>query len=504
MTTCLILPTIGNYPAAAMRDAVVTPLRRSLRSVLTIVTIMLLAMTVAGPAAADAVDDYVRTVMSAQQIPGVSLAVLRDGKVVKSTGYGYANLEHEAAATPETIYQSGSVGKQFTAAGILLLAEDGKLGLDDRLAKHFPDGPSSWHRITVRQLLSHTSGLKDYDENEIDYRKDYSDEDLLAVIQRIPIEFEPGTQWSYSNTGYTLLGLLTSRLAGKHWSDFQAERIFAPLGMTTTRVISERDLVRHRAAGYELDENGTIKNQGWVAPTLNRMADGALYLSVRDLSAWDAALHARVFLEPASFEAWWTPVTLANGTAFSYGFGWDIEEQRGHRLIEHGGSWQGFRAAIARYVDLGLTIVVLSNLDQAEPETMAHQIAGMLEPALRWPDPGRTGSDPDPARSEQLRGVLAAWSDYRVAPAMARGLAETASASSREASQRRGTGQRLAAMTGFRYLGEDDLADSPIELRGERVERILYYALATDATRYAYRFRLNADGHVIAFDSEER
>jgi CubicO group peptidase (beta-lactamase class C family) len=320
----------------------------------------------------------------------------------------------------------------------------------------------------------------------------------------MPVEFESGTQWSYSNTGYLLLGILTSRLADKHWSEFLAERLFAPLGMTTTRVISERDLVMHRAAGYELDGEGEVKNQEWVAPSANQCADGALYFSVKDLAAWDAALNARTFLRPESFEAWWTPVSLANGTTFPYGFGWDIEEQRGHRLIEHGGSWQGFRAAIARYLEQRLTVVVLSNLAQAQPEIMAHEIAGLLEPSLRRPDAGRTRSDPDADRTTRLRDVLEAWADYRVVPAMAQGLAQTASGSGREAYGRAETARRLAVMTGFRFLGEDDLSARRLAMYGERIERILYYALDTKDSRHAYRFRVTGDGRVVAFDSEER
>jgi hypothetical protein len=385
-----------------------------------------------------------------------------------------------------------------------MLAEDGKLGLDDRLSKHFPDGPSGWHRITIRHLLTHTSGLKDYGSDEIDLRKDYTEDEYLDVIKRMPVEFESGTQWSYSNTGYLLLGILTSRLADKHWSEFLAERLFAPLGMTTTRVISERDLVMHRAAGYELDGEGEVKNQEWVAPSANQCADGALYFSVKDLAAWDAALNARTFLRPESFEAWWTPVSLANGTTFPYGFGWDIEEQRGHRLIEHGGSWQGFRAAIARYLEQRLTVVVLSNLAQAQPEIMAHEIAGLLEPSLRRPDAGRTRSDPDADRTTRLRDVLEAWADYRVVPAMAQGLAQTASGSGREAYGRAETARRLAVMTGFRFLGEDDLSARRLAMYGERIERILYYALDTKDSRHAYRFRVTGDGRVVAFDSEER
>jgi CubicO group peptidase (beta-lactamase class C family) len=466
--------------------------------------VLALALVLPVTAAADAVDDYVRSVMAEQKIPGVSLVVLQNGKVVKSAGYGFANLEHEVPATPQTIYQSGSMGKQFTAAGILLLAEDGKLELDDPLAKYFPDGPASWHRITIRHLLTHTSGLKDYGGDEIDFRKDYTEAEYLEIMQRLPLEFEPGTQWSYSNSGYLILGILTSRLAGKHWSEFQAERLFRPLGMKTARIISERDIVMHRAAGYELDEHGEIRNQEWVAPSANRCADGALYFSVEDLAAWDAALTAHRFLKPEHFEAWWTPVKLASGTTYPYGFGWSLDEQRGYPLIEHGGSWQGFRTAIARYVEQGLTIAVLANLAQAQPETMAHEIAGILEPSLLRPDPGRTARDPDGGRAERLLDVLAAWADYRSVPAMTRGLAETASHSAREAYSRAQAGRRLAALTGFRYLGEDDLTERPIDRRGERVATIAYYALDTEDKRHAYSFQLTADGRVVDFASEER
>jgi hypothetical protein len=274
--------------------------------------------------------------------------------------------------------------------------------------------------------------------------------------------------------------------------------------MATTQVITERDLVKNRAAGYELDDKGEVKNQGWVDPSLNRLADGALYFTVKDLAAWDAALRERKLLKPVSYEAWWTPVTLASGTSFPYGFGWDIAEQRGERLFEHGGSWQGFRAAIARYVDQGLTVVVLANLAQAEPETMAHEIAGLVESKLRLPDAARTVDDPDPTCGARLRGVLEAWADSRVVPAMAKGLAETASGSAREAHERLSTGRRLAALTAFRYLGEDDLTLRPLSRRGERVTRIVHHALDTKDARFVYRFQLTKDGRVADFDFEER
>jgi CubicO group peptidase (beta-lactamase class C family) len=462
----------------------------------------LLLLFAAGTASADAVDDYVQSVMTAEKIPGVSLVIQRDGKAVKSRGYGFANVELQVPATADTIYQSGSVGKQFTAAGILLLAEDGKLSLDDRLAKFYPDGPPHWHRITIRQLLTHTSGIKDYSD-EYDMRADYTEKRQVEIAKTIPLDFEPGTQWSYSNTGYLILGALVSKLAGKHWSEFLAERVFTPLGMKTARMISERDLVMHRADGYELDDKGEVKNQGWVSPDVNTTGDGALYFSAKDLAAWNDALDAGKFLSPDHFKAWWTPVALANGTTYPYGFGWGIGETRGYLEIEHGGAWQGFRTAIERFPEQHLNISVLTNLDAADPGTMAKVIAGLVEPALRLPDPDARPADPDPALTKRLREVLAAWADYRVTPDMARGLAATAAGSGREAYARQGTGEKLSAAEEFAYVGEDDLSRRDVEMYGEKVARSVYCALRTKESRFLYKFRLNGSGQVLDFESTE-
>ena len=458
-----------------------------------------LFLVLAGPASSDAVDDYIQATMKAGKIPGVSIVVRRDGKVIKSQGYGYANLEHEVPATADTIYQSGSMGKQFTAAGILLLVEDGKLSLDDRLAKFYPDGPPSWHRITVRQLLTHTSGIKDYSD-EYDMRKDYTEDEQVEIAKKIPLDFEPGTQWSYSNTGYLMLGALTSKLAGKHWSEFQSERIFKPLGMTTARMISEADIIPHRAAGYEPDEKGEPRNQEWVSPKVNTTGDGALYFSVKDLAAWDAALDAQKFLGADHFKEWWTPVTLANGTTFPYGFGWSVDEQRGYPMIGHGGAWQGFRTGIARYPEQKVSVSVLANSSAADAMLMARTVAGLVEPALALPDPETKITDPDPARTARLRAVMQAYADYRTVPDMGKAMAETAAGSAREAYGRRSAGELLKGAESFRYIGEDDLTQRPVEMYGDQVERAVYYTVQSKDKREVVKFRLNGKGQVLDFE----
>src|SRR5271163_1596480 len=294
-------------------------------------------------------DRVVEAERTEQHIPGVGLAVCREGKIVKASGYGLANVELNVAVTPETIFQTGSVGKQFTAMAILMLVEEGKLGLDDKINKYLTELPEKWKDITVRKLLTHTSGIADYGGEEdtmnkgvINFRKDYTEEELIQAFAGMPLDFAPGAKWNYSNTGYVLLGIIIHRVTGKFYGDFLEERIFKPLGMTSTRIISEADIVSRRSSGYRL-VNGELKNQEWVSPTLNTTADGALYTNVLDLAKWDAALYSEKLLKQSSLDQMWTVARLANGKPNSghYGFGWFIESRNGHRVIEHEGAWQG-------------------------------------------------------------------------------------------------------------------------------------------------------------------
>ena len=289
---------------------------------------------------------------------------MRGSQVVKAQGYGLANVEHQVAVRPETIFQSGSLGKQFTAVAVLLQVEENRLALEDPLARFYPDAPAGWARITIRHLLTHTSGIADYGRAEVDYRKDYSDEEFARVAYGLEAGVPPGSRFSYSNTGYALLGFIVRKVSGRFYGDVLAERVFAPLGMTTARVISEADVVANRAAGYRLVE-GALQNQAWVSPQLNTMADGSLYLSLLDLVAWDRGLRAGAVLQPASWAQVFTPATLADGTRVPYGFGWRLFEVAGQRVERHAGAWQGFKTEIARYRGSDLTLIVLCNLAQA-------------------------------------------------------------------------------------------------------------------------------------------
>lgn len=337
------------------------------------------------------VDAYVNGEMRAEKIPGLALAIVRDGRIVKAKGYGLANIELDVPVKPETIFQTGSVGKQFTATAVMMLVEDGKIHLDDSIGKYLPGSPASWNNITVRNLLTHTSGVADYESDSlakkgaafINLRKDYTEDELFAKFGELPLDFQPGSKWRYSNSGYVLLGILIHKVTGQFYGDVLQERIFGPLGMTSTRIISEADIIPNRAAGYRL-VNGEIKNQDWVSPSLNTTADGALYTNVIDMAKWDAALYTEKLLKKGSLDRMWSAVGLNDGKTAPYGFGWDVTEVNGHRLIEHGGAWQGFTTQISRYVDDRFTVIVLTNLDSehAQPDKIAHEVAALYNPAL--------------------------------------------------------------------------------------------------------------------------
>ena len=335
-------------------------------------------------------DAYIAAEMQREKMPGLALGVMRDGKLIKAQGYGLSNVELNVAVKPESIFQTGSVGKQFTATAILMLMEENKLAIDDKIAKYFPEAPAAWKEITIRQMLTHTSGIPDYgsDENAksgkiVDLRTDYTEDELVRRFIVLPLDFPPGSKWSYSNSAYVILGVLIHRITGEFYGDFLEQRIFRLLHMDATHIISEENIVANRSAGYRLVD-GVLKNQEWVAPKLNTTADGALYTNVLDMAKWDAALTGQTLLKKSSYEQMYTPVRLNDGKTYPYGFGWGLAENNGHAVIEHSGSWQGFTTDISRYPGDHLSVVVLTNLDSAHahPVKIAHAVAAMYIPDL--------------------------------------------------------------------------------------------------------------------------
>ena len=409
----------------------------------------------AGAADAQRLDSVVRYVEGEMQrlhIPGMSVAILRGDSIVMARGFGYANVELHVPASDSTIYQSGSVGKQFTSAAIMLLAERGKLSLDDPITKWLPEGKAAWKGITIRHLLSHTSGIANYTDGAVDLRKEYSENDLVKLALKSPLDFRPGTHWNYSNTGFVLLGAIVRRVTGQFYGDFLHDNVFVPLGMRTARIIAEADIVPNRASGYRLVAD-TLRNQEWVSPSLNTTADGALYLTVRDLAAWAIGLnHGRV-PSAASLATTWTPVALSTGGTYPYGFGWALSPQRGVKKIAHTGSWQGFKTAIARYPTLGLTVITMANLAETPIGPINAAIAGIVEPSLAAPHLAGAGGftlQPTVALPALLSRVAAGDATAPITPAL-RGFMN--------AHERKSLGRSLASAPAWRTSGCDRLAD---------------------------------------------
>jgi CubicO group peptidase (beta-lactamase class C family) len=337
--------------------------------------LLMIGLALSTTARSDPVDDIVNKAQQLDHIPGIAVLIMRDGKVERVGTYGLANVELDVPVSRETMFQSGSLGKQFTAAAILLLVERHRLSLDDRIDKYLPAGPRGWEGITIRHLLNHTSGIRDSEDGGevFDLRREYTDDEIIKVAQSYPLDFPVGSRWKYNNMGYILAGIIVTRVSGFFYGDFLKHEVFQPLGMRTARIISDIDIVKNRAAGYERNGPG-IRNQAFVSAALNATADGSLYLSIDDWSAWVAALDRHALLSAASYAALWGRGRTNDGRTFEHGFGWDHAQIHGHPVLEFDGSWQGFRSGIERDPGTNLTVVVLANLAEAPADKIARAV----------------------------------------------------------------------------------------------------------------------------------
>jgi len=325
---------------------------------------------------ADSIDRYIRAEMTNQRIPGLALAVIRDGKPVKVATYGVANVELQVPVTPGTVFRLASLSKQIIATGVMLLVADGKLTLDEPICRFLPQCPQAWEPITIRQLLSHTSGLP----MEAPGNDPFRPESLLAEIRRayaVPRLSKPGTHWSYSNLGYGILLQIIEKLTDRPWSEFFNLRIFAPLGMKDTGITSVFDIIPNRASGYVYRDD-KLHN---VAPLIAVRPGGTFVSTLADMIKWDAAITHHALLSRALQQQTWTPV-LADGISTHYGFGWWADEVRGHRRVRHGGSEPGWRTEYTRFVDDHVDVIVLANGASIRPDDVAVEVAGHYIPGL--------------------------------------------------------------------------------------------------------------------------
>jgi CubicO group peptidase (beta-lactamase class C family) len=325
----------------------------------------------------DAPESRIEALMGAYQggVPGACVAVLRDGVAIFQAAYGLANVEQRIAATPATNYRLASMSKQFTAAAVLLLAEDGRLSIDDPLRRWLPSLSDAVEGVTLRHLLTHRSGIVDYEylipEGVSTQLRDADVLHLLEAEHRL--YSPPGTQYRYSNSAYSLLALVVGRASGRDFASFLRERIFLPLHMQSTVAFEEGiSVVAHRAFGYSADrQSWTRTDQSLTSATLG---DGGIYSSLEDLAKWDAALHDDRLLRPASLRIAFEPSTETGDPAVRYGFGWYVAGE----VRWHSGESVGFRNVIVRYLEHRLTVIVLTNRNDPPPHPLALQIAQLF------------------------------------------------------------------------------------------------------------------------------
>src|SRR5688572_19368382 len=354
-----------------------------------------LMLAVDARAQADKVDEYIEAEMRRHHIPSLSLAVLQAGKVVKLKAYGLANMELNVRATPNTVYQLQSITKSFVASGIMLLVEDGKLGLDDRITTYLSGLPQAWSGVTVRHILTHTSGIPNFVSDQGSGKeiiafaqKASSSEEIIGWAAGRPLRFVPGAARRYSNTGYHLLGMIIEKVSGKSWGQFLHERIFGPLDMTSTRVYSALDIIPNRASGY-IRFGSVAQNGLWMTPAIMESAAGGLVSTVEDMARWEIALEAARILKPSTLAQMEVPIKLNDGSIAQgndgtrYGLGWELQSYEGHRVVGHGGDQvTGFTTKLSRFTDDKLAVIVLDNLMPLDVGGITRRVAGFYVPAL--------------------------------------------------------------------------------------------------------------------------
>ena len=362
----------------------------------------------AGPAAdkvlAEKIDAVMADVYKAGQ-PGAAIIVRKNGETLFRKGYGLADLELKVPVEPDMVFRLGSITKQFTAVAVLMLAQEGRLGLQDEITKFLPDYPVQGRTITVEHLLTHTSGIQSYTDMAEWlplWRKDMTLTELIDLFKSKPMQFEPGESWAYNNSGYILLGAVIEKVSGMTYESFLAERVFKPLGMKDSHYGSAERIIPRRVPGYQLGKAGFV-NAPYLSMT-QPYAAGSLLSSVDDLAVWSDAVFAEKLVKKEWLDKAFTPYKLKNGESSGYGYGWFVGGLDGHRSVEHGGGINGFTSYAMTFPEDGLFLAILTNsaIEGRAPEPRAVKIARL---ALGLAEPERKAVALPAADLDKLTGV---------------------------------------------------------------------------------------------------
>ena len=322
----------------------------------------------------DSTDMIIRQQMKQQKIVGLSLAVVKDGKAIVNKGYGLANAEHNVPVSPETVFRLASISKQFFCTAIMKLQEERKLSIEDFVHTYFPDAPETWRPIQLKHLMSHSSGLK-REAPAYNNFKMMTDHEIIKSAYSLPLDFKTGEKYQYCNLGYYILAQIITQVSGLPWQEYIHQQLFLPAGMINSTMTDFYAVIPHRASGYSYQKD-TLQN---ATAMFAVRPSGGFLSTTTDMIKWDKVLsEKKIILKKETWEKLWEPfiATSTNVNSKSYyGFGWAIDEPDGHKSISHGGSNIGFKTYYSRFVNDGLSIIVLTNTDEANPATIVKALA---------------------------------------------------------------------------------------------------------------------------------
>lgn len=438
---------------------------------------------------AEDLDNEVRNLLAAKHVPSASLAVVSRGKIVFLKSYGYASLEFKVPATRQTRYEIASMSKMFVATAIRMLADQGKLDLEDPVSKYFPGAPEAWKGMRVRHLVAMSSGLpEDWDFfGYHDNLKEYTDAEMAAEIFTRRLLAPVGQEFHYSGAGYALLGQIVEQVSGQPLARFMKERIFVPAGMTSTSYNDPSAVVPDRADGYRWTDDGFVRGF-YVAPYLHRRADTGLLCTAEDEAKWILALDAgRIVKDPKRL---WTEFDSEGGHALGYGYGWFVAVRQGHVNIFHSGGFRtGFTSLVSRFPDEDLTTIVLTNSNRADIAGLTRLLVRQYGKALV--DPWEAGRDDDPKQTAALITALRELQQGRV----------PASVSPDAVIGNEDKFHDDAAMATLKFQRRIQVVQGVTPYRGSVIRQVVYLRVETsDSGPHLVGCDLAADGRIVAFE----
>jgi CubicO group peptidase (beta-lactamase class C family) len=444
----------------------------------------------------DTIDQYVEKAMAENHIPGAAIAIIKNGKILKEGYYGFANLEDSTPVTGQSVFEIASMSKQFTCAAILLLQQDGKISVNDLISKYLDSLPSTWQNITVKQLMNHTSGLRDdWDEKTGYFLENYTDEKMFSAQKKVPLRFKPGETWHYSSGPFDL-GLIIKKITGKTYAQFLKERIFRPLGMNSSSVYDNRQIIPHRVAGYVWNDSLHLLQNGYdISPAAEARGDVGVITSVSDMIKWDAALKDDRLLNAESRKEMFEPGILNDGTHIFYGYGWFVIPHAGHLMIEHSGGFRtGFVTDIMRFPDIDLDVIVFRN--QWTGGISSTQIAAIADTSIKLLSKMQLQKDPDIQRTQTLNTLI-----ENIVTKKGRDTAMYKRIFLGSDPQE--MNRFLTGFKGLTYMDSMNLQSRPIIAYGEKITKIIYYGTVGSDIKFLSFYFNNEDKLVCVIPDQD-